>query len=291
MSIPEFNNLFHNSGPQETLDFLLSKIEVNDLSPEEALAMLSLVHEELGEGKKHDPKVFQSYNNFMKFLQREKPELYDYVVSAWKKRSENVSAVEESQNVNLDETVTDVSSLQKDGVRPDAGFEEVKASGEVATEAEDPQESGEEEKPIIEGVKDNEIDERPDEEVKVEEQNETEEDVSEDNEGKAEEQVDSNIDDENDATEETDSDEGQDDQPEKEEPEDEQELNGNDASPDEGSQDVENDESNSEPEKSETENEPESEQSESEWPEIEESTQEDPLNGTASEEGDIAGED
>jgi hypothetical protein len=141
MSIPNFNNLFKDSGSQEILDFLLSKIEANDLSPEEALAMISAVHEEMTEGTPADPKVFQSYNNFMKFLEREKPDIFEFVASNWKDKKGTTQSVRSDQNPKLDGTDSIQENSQTVVSKLDFGFKEVKEP--EAIEEEEPQESGE----------------------------------------------------------------------------------------------------------------------------------------------------
>ena len=143
MSIPEFNDLFHNSGAQEILDYLFSKLEANDLLPDEALAMLSAVHEEVGEGSGTDPKVYQSYNGFMKLLDREKPEVYEYVVSAWNQRNKTAFAEADNNETHIDEFDTSMSKSYSIEEKVDNRFEEVKKEAGESDEAKESQESEE----------------------------------------------------------------------------------------------------------------------------------------------------
>ncbi len=85
----EYNDLFNETGPQSTLDYLQSRLAARDLSTEEALAMLGAVHEELNNPANVDRVVYQKYSEFMEALRVEMPEVHDYVVSAWKQRGEN----------------------------------------------------------------------------------------------------------------------------------------------------------------------------------------------------------
>ena len=101
MSIPEFNDLFRDSSPQGTLELLFSKIEENDLSPDEALAMLSAVHNELGQEAAADTNVYQLYASFMKLLQHEKPDIYNHVVSSWNQRIKAESSKKEDWDDNI----------------------------------------------------------------------------------------------------------------------------------------------------------------------------------------------
>ena len=85
----EYNNLFNETGPQSTLDYLQSRLAARDLSAEEALAMLGAVHQELNDPANADRGAYQKYSEFMEALRNEMPDVHDYVVSAWEQRGEN----------------------------------------------------------------------------------------------------------------------------------------------------------------------------------------------------------
>ena len=149
MSIPEFNDLFRDSSPQGTLELLFSKIEENDLSPDEALAMLSAVHNELGQEAAADTNVYQLYASFMKLLQHEKPDIYDHVVSSWNQRIKAESSKKEDWDDNIGESVADNPNSQ--GVEPnfEKGFGNITINEGGPNETEEPREPGEiEEKEI-----------------------------------------------------------------------------------------------------------------------------------------------
>src|ERR1700690_2127594 len=84
-----YNNLFSESGPQNMLDYLQSRLAARDLSADEALAMLGAVHQELNNPANADRAAYQKYSEFMESLKVEMPDVHDYVVSAWEQRGEN----------------------------------------------------------------------------------------------------------------------------------------------------------------------------------------------------------
>ncbi len=77
------DELFHETGPEESLDYLWGRLQDRDLSGEEALALLSVVHRQLGAERAGDPRVYFAYTRFMESLSRELPLVHDYVVAPW----------------------------------------------------------------------------------------------------------------------------------------------------------------------------------------------------------------
>src|SRR5258707_11151762 len=65
------------------LDYLHSRLDARDLSGEEALALLSAVHEDLSKSETSDRQLYQNYSKFMESLQTTMPDIHEYVVSAW----------------------------------------------------------------------------------------------------------------------------------------------------------------------------------------------------------------
>jgi len=291
MSIPEFNDLFHNSGAQGILDFLLSKLEANNLSPDEALAMLSAVHEELGEGSGTDPKVYQSYNGLMKLLQREKPEVYEYVVSAWNQRNKTASAEADNKKTHMthiDEFDANLSKSQSIEEKVDIGFEEVKVEGGESDEAEESQESVEiEEKETTQVEKIDDDGEELRNDKSEEETKDEEDDKKEANGEDLEKSSDEKVDDRESELETDDPKEEEIEKPGEESETDEKESGvDEEAEPNEVS-----DESITESDKGETEGEAKGEQGETEWPEVEVSPSEEPLEGLQNEDGSSVAED
>lgn len=134
MPISDENALFHDSGPQGVLDYLHSRLEAGDLSPEEALAMLSAVHQQLVQGQIADPRIYQSYTHFMESLHSEMPDIHDYVVSAWNQRNASDWGKDESWNVNVADTHGEEVQSKNSDAKAE-GFEEIRdreveASGE-----------------------------------------------------------------------------------------------------------------------------------------------------------------
>jgi hypothetical protein len=263
MSIPDFNNLFQDSGPQGILDFLLSKIEVNDLSQEEALAMLSAVHEEMTEKGGNDPKIFQSYNNFMKFLEREKPELFEFVVANWKDKKDTIPSARRDQGADIDGTDSMEDSSKTTETKSDVGFKEVKETGDGAIGEEETQEPGESE----EDSENQTGTTRKGGEDEIEPEESSEEPEQEDDDVKDEkkdDETDSNEDESEEVKEDTEtkeSEETEEEQPESEEIEPEIEL---EIEPNEQPE-----ESAGESEEGGTEGESGGDQEETEWPEME----------------------
>ncbi len=79
----EHDELFHEAGPEEALNYLWGRLQDRDLSGEEALALLGAVHRQLGSERAGDPKVYFAYTRFMESLSREMPLVHDYVVARW----------------------------------------------------------------------------------------------------------------------------------------------------------------------------------------------------------------
>ncbi len=77
------DELFHEPGPEEALNYLWGRLQDRDLSGEEALALLGAVHRQLGSERAGDPKVYFAYTRFMESLSREMPLVHDYVVARW----------------------------------------------------------------------------------------------------------------------------------------------------------------------------------------------------------------
>jgi hypothetical protein len=143
MSIPESKNLFHGSGSEETLNYFLARLKAGDLSPEEALAMLSAVHADLGKGSSADPSIYQSYSNAMESLHRTMPAAYDFVVSTWGSRKMPDSASGDDQTTVFDENPTCELISKDPAAKTESGLDEITASEEEPDDAEEPLEPGE----------------------------------------------------------------------------------------------------------------------------------------------------
>ncbi len=289
MSIPEFNDLFRDSDPQGILELLFSKLEANDLSMDEALAMLSAVHNELGQRAVSDSKVYQSYAGFMKLLQHEKPDVYDYVVSSWNQRIKTNSSEENDGDTNIGESVTTDSNLRGIEANSEKGVGNVIVTEGEPIEKEEPQEPGEvEEKetnPLetIEKIGGEQESEKVDEEEPEEEESD-QEDI------KSEEPVESDDDKVDDLVDETETDEPQEEEKEPSEEEAEPDDNETESEGEAATNEV-NDESEAGSEKGGTEGEAGFEQEETEWPEIEQSQSDDLFDGLEEEDDPFQGED
>src|SRR5512138_2768429 len=77
------DELFHQAAPEESLDYLWGRLQDRDLSGEEALALLSAVHRQLGTERAGDPGVYLAYTRFMESLSHELPLVHDYVDARW----------------------------------------------------------------------------------------------------------------------------------------------------------------------------------------------------------------
>jgi hypothetical protein len=75
--------LFQISGPGATLDYLWSRLGNRDLAQDEALAMVSAVHRQIGRARAEEPSVYASYSRFMETLSRQMPVVHDFVVARW----------------------------------------------------------------------------------------------------------------------------------------------------------------------------------------------------------------
>ncbi len=79
------NDLFHESDPRELLEYLQTRLSAHDLSPDEALAMLSTLHEALS-AHQADRQTYLKYSEFMESLHQQMPKVYAFVVEAWDQR-------------------------------------------------------------------------------------------------------------------------------------------------------------------------------------------------------------
>ncbi len=172
MAISESNSLFRDSGPRETLNFFLSRLQSGDLSSEEALAMLGAVHAELGKGGSGDPKAYQSYSAAMESLRQLRPDIYDDVVTAWGSRSRNTSdsASDENQEPGTDRS--DAGEQKSEGILAQSGngYKEIKMPGAELDESDEPEEPGE-----VEGKEDSSTDDTDEQGEKTRQQEKEEE--------------------------------------------------------------------------------------------------------------------
>ncbi len=206
MSIPESNNLFHGSNSQEILNYFLSRLQAGDLSSEEALAMLSAIHADLGKGSLADPRVYQSYSSTMKSLQQSMPKVYEYVVSTWSREKKSESLDRESQDTSFEEVDMDeLKSKSTDANNKEKGFNDIKVSEEELGKAEESPEAEE-----LEEKETNSVDEGEEKLVQprqVETEEETEEEEVLHREDQAEEIQESNEENKDESVEEVDNDE------------------------------------------------------------------------------------
>ena len=186
----EYNNLFSETGPRNMLEYLQSRLVARDLSADEALAMLSAVHEELNDPANMDRGVYQKYSEFMETLRTEMPDVHAYVVSAWERRGEN----REKAHEEVERTDDDVEGDELSGPQDSESVKESKsgasAEGIALAEGDDDEggEVGDEpEEDVLESA---ETDRSEFEESKMEELDRTEEpdEDSDKEEGKEDEQ-------------------------------------------------------------------------------------------------------
>lgn len=83
MSTQEHADLFQKRGADATLQYLWDRLQARDLSQDEALALVSAVHRELGQSKAAQPNVYATYSRFMEALNEGMPLVHDYVVARW----------------------------------------------------------------------------------------------------------------------------------------------------------------------------------------------------------------
>lgn len=188
MSIPEPNNLFHSSDSQEILNYILSRLQEGDLSSEEALAILSAVHADLGKGSSANPKIYQSYTSVMKSLQQSMPEVYDYVVSTWGQERNSESKDLGVQYESFDDDAGEVKP-KNIAAGPEKDFNVIKIEEEIDDSEESPEAEESRESKIDLAVK---VKEKNDESGLEETEEEVEEDERQEKEDKAEDAQESN---------------------------------------------------------------------------------------------------
>ncbi len=114
----QHDELFHEAGPQEALEYLWGRLQDRDLSGEEALALLGAVHRQLSAQRAGDPKVYFSYTRFMESLSREMPLVHDYVVAHWIENRRS-SRRQPTQAGDRESGITDEDG--QSGLPPEAG--------------------------------------------------------------------------------------------------------------------------------------------------------------------------
>jgi hypothetical protein len=79
----QYDELFHEPGPEEAIHYLWGRLQDRDLSQDEALALLSAVHQRLSMRGGGEPGAYFAYTRFMESLSHEMPVIHDYVVAHW----------------------------------------------------------------------------------------------------------------------------------------------------------------------------------------------------------------
>ena len=150
----ENSNLFGESGPRNMLDYLQSRLAARDLSGEEALAMLSAVHQELTNPTTADRGLYQKYSGFMEALQAQMPEIHAYVVSAWKQHAEGKGETDQTDE-RIDDAVESSEAFEAGKPVLAKGIGSVTFEGSDELDEEGGEEEGEErDEPIEEDDKD-----------------------------------------------------------------------------------------------------------------------------------------
>jgi hypothetical protein len=139
----DFKNFFIDSGPQEILNYINLRIQAGDLTSEEALALLSAVHAELGNRFSVNTRVYLSYTRTMKSMQKALPEIYDYVVSVWSKKNKTNPISLENQLSNFNDDNLEESKPQFIDFERDITFSEMKTSAGELDETDEQQEQEE----------------------------------------------------------------------------------------------------------------------------------------------------
>ncbi len=280
MSISDSNAIFHRSDSQEILNYLNLRLKAGDLSDEEALAILSAVHAELGKGSSTDPRVYRLYNYTLKSLQQAMPSVYDYIVATWFQRHDNNLNVPDDEGSITNGDVPPENKSQTVEVERKEGLYGIK-SLEEELERTDDKEGPEEEEKETDAVEEKDVEpekEETEQEIDQEAEEGSEEDRIKLEEDQHEKNQEPDDDIDNESLQETDIDE-----PGKEggsENESSVEDNENEADEEFIGEEIVN-ESPGGTEKLETEGESGKDQGEEmEWPEIEQSLPEDQIEGS-----------
>ncbi len=284
MSIPESNNLFHGSGPEETLNYFVSRLQARDLSGEEALAILGAVHANLGKRSSVDRSVYQSYSSAMESLRQTMPDVYDYVVVTWGRRNAPESDSQAPREPDYVEGGANELGAETLEAKTENGFNEIKAPEGGLDEAEEPSEPGEvEEKdsgPDEDIVKN---EEQPKNEDESEDEEETDEEDAREVEEQSEEPPESNAEISDESVEQAEVEEPNEDSEDSSEGGPVTDENEAEISEESATEEAEG-ESSGESEDMESEGGEVVEPEETEWPEIEQPSPEEPLEGFEGEE-------
>jgi hypothetical protein len=142
MSVPESNPLFRGSRSQDILNYFLSRLQAGDLSSEEALAIMSAVHADLGRGSPVDPRIYQSYSTAMKSLEQAMPDVYDYVVTTWsREKKTEISDRDQPDNEfneidNIGESMSKSHEAGSNIGSPDLGISDAEEKDDAGDSAE-----------------------------------------------------------------------------------------------------------------------------------------------------------
>lgn len=89
----DLKRLFQHPAALDRLNFLQLLFEGSELNHELALALLKVVHKELGNPPRANGSVYKQYAEMIQLLQHYQPEMLQQVVDAWK--SKDSSALDE----------------------------------------------------------------------------------------------------------------------------------------------------------------------------------------------------
>ncbi len=292
MSIPDYGNLFRDSGVQGILDYIQTRLRARDLSGPEALALISAVHRQLGRSAAPDAGVYQSYSKVMESLRQSLPDVHEFVVSAWRQRGNTNLHIEQGDELAVDEApdVPEAAS-SSDSAPPQGTVVAATPSTEInADERDESGEGGESEDDDDELPRGGRADAEQPKESDESESAEGDDEIGEEERENSEEQ------DESDSSEEA---EGDDATSEIEEPEEEQTDSADESDADAGEEEAGEEEqpeaatesdSDAESETGEGEGGEPEEPEASEWPEMEQPQTDEPADDLEADEDEGAGE-
>lgn len=88
MSIPrDYKKLFQPPAAADKLTLLHLLYEGSELNPDLALALLKVVHRELGRAPASDRSVYKRYAGAIQLLRHHQPEMLQQIVDTWKAKS------------------------------------------------------------------------------------------------------------------------------------------------------------------------------------------------------------
>src|ERR1044071_6694439 len=105
------HDLFHQSNAADKISLFQSLLESQDLSADEATALVKSIHTELEQPEGHDRSVYESYVHMMEDLNHNMSEVHQQVVASWQ-QPRHMTASLESDTEFIEEEINEKAEIK-----------------------------------------------------------------------------------------------------------------------------------------------------------------------------------